>query len=91
MRSLFKLDSQSKVLLVGHLSVGLVGLHWNTVTFIKKAFGLTSIMYLESMSKGANDFISKPVESFLFAKIENIFRRQKTIKKIYFLGLYQKI
>lgn len=37
---------------------------------------------LESMSKGANDFITKPVdESFLFAKIENIFKRQETIKK----------
>ena len=34
------------------------------------------------MSKGANDFIIKPVdESFLFAKIENIFRRQEILKK----------
>lgn len=37
---------------------------------------------IESMSKGANAFITKPVdESFLFAKIENIFRRQETIKR----------
>lgn len=37
---------------------------------------------IESMSKGANAFITKPVdESFLFAKIENIFRRQETIRK----------
>lgn len=37
---------------------------------------------IESMSKGANAFITKPVdESFLLAKIENIFRRQETIKR----------
>ena len=37
---------------------------------------------IESMSKGANAFITKPVdESFLFAQIENIFRSQETIKK----------
>jgi CheY-like chemotaxis protein len=37
---------------------------------------------IESMSKGANTFITKPVdESFLFATIENIFRGQETIKK----------
>ena len=37
---------------------------------------------LESMSRGANAYITKPVdESFLFAKIENIFRGQEIIKK----------
>ena len=34
------------------------------------------------MSKGANAFITKPVdETFLFAKIANIFKRQETIAK----------
>lgn len=37
---------------------------------------------IESMSKGANAFITKPVdESFLFAKIENIFRGQAHMKR----------
>lgn len=37
---------------------------------------------IESMSKGANAFITKPVdEAFLFAKIANIFKRQDTIAK----------
>lgn len=37
---------------------------------------------IESMSKGANAFITKPVDdSFLFARIENILGRQETIKK----------
>lgn len=37
---------------------------------------------IESMSKGANAFITKPVdESFLFAKIENILGREAAIKK----------
>lgn len=37
---------------------------------------------IESMGKGANAFISKPVdESFLFAKIDNILGRQEAIKK----------
>ena len=37
---------------------------------------------IESMNKGANAFITKPVdESYLLAKIENIFRGRETIKK----------
>jgi len=37
---------------------------------------------IESMGRGANAFITKPVdEAFLFAKIENIFKRQETIAK----------
>ena len=37
---------------------------------------------IDSMGKGANDFITKPVdESFLFAKIDNIFRARETLKE----------
>ena len=37
---------------------------------------------LESMSKGANTFITKPVdESLLFAQIDNLLQRQEAVKK----------